>query len=1222
MRIRVLAITSLSIVALGCSGSDPDPAERDGGTADGAVADGGPRSDAGADGGVVGPCAPQLSVTPTTAAVLPFGLYTITPQGGTGAYRFSLEQNESDAIVNALSGAYLAGAEGGAVDRVLVTDLGCTGEARVDIRVVEPLAIRPANIVAPPTTAWTFDGVGGTGDFSFTLLVDGSGATLSPAGAYVAGPNEGTDRVQLTDNRTGQTAEATIAVAVGAEMTPNPPFVFVGQGETFRLGIDGGSGFVEVVEDEPSFALVDGRVVRGVAPGRARVTLRDVYTRQTAPLSVTTVAAQRFTPTRYGPQQSNTRTHFAGDLDGDGRGDAIVSHPEASVSGYLAGAVFVYRGTEGGFDPTPAQILAGETRREYFGNDVALGDFDGDGQKDLVVGAPRIDSGGTDIGAAIIYRGLPGGFFDPTPWRTLSGRFGGDWYGWSLTVCDFDDDGRDDIAVGGYLTEDRVRATRANDQGGVFVYFNKDTGFGDLADQTLWGDVPDGSGEWVGVAGMRHGTALASGDVNGDGVCDLVVGSNEWDQSSNTQDGLLMVYAGGTTGVSERPVLAWANDDAADRGGQFARRLAVGDLDGDQKADIAASNFGFDGGNGDQYGAIRVFRGRDFAGPVAGLASYKPADFEIEHDGAYDWFGFDIAIGDVTGDGVADIVTGNVIDEVDGDPGNTGTLAIFEGRAGALPDPMAAPRKIRGAEANDRLGMGVAIVDDVNGDGRNDLFSFAAFGGSTGGVEVGAPFVVTTGDAATLAELDHPGVASGAYFGHDARIIGDVNGDGIEDLVVTAPYHPAVGRYSGAAFLYTGSRGGFSTEPALEIAGFERHSGSDFFGWSAAPAGDFDGDGRQDFAIVARLEDLPSTFDTNVYAPEASCTAARNDAGAVFVFRGSGFGLPSVEPSFIYFGPVAGDGLREVDGGFDFDGDGRDDLVVGNLDDDENAGNAGMMAVVRGRPAVADRIVVICDEYVRVLGRNANDQLGRSVAAIGDLDGDGCDEVAGGAPFADPTANNEGEVRVLFGFGGAVCASAPMMTSLRSTVTNAQGGYALGGGNIDLDGDGSPELAVGLPALSVGGVTTGGAFVVDGAYLGSLPRVAAGNVPPSYASMHPSSGTPLVAVGRSAGEAAGRGVALIAAGAYPAGVVVGSPNGSVGGVTFSGGARMFAYGPGGLSAEPIASFGGETSRTSGLLGERVRAGVIEGAPAFVVMGYDGSGVVRDSGSAYVLDFLP
>jgi hypothetical protein len=584
--------------------------------------------------------------------------------------------------------------------------------------------------------------------------------------------------------------------------------------------------------------------------------------------------------------------------------------------------------------------------------------------------------------------------------------------------------------------------------------------------------------------------------------------------------------------------------------------------------------------------------------------------------------GWSVAIGDVTGDNIPDLVSGDMLDEVAGGGGNAGVIRIYPGRANALPDPMAAPIEISGATADDRIGASVDIVPDVDGDGSADLIAFSAYA-DAGGADVGAPFIVTTADPPVLTELEQPGEPVGNYFGYGAAIVGDVTGDGIEDLVVGAPQTSSNGRLSGTAFLYRGTASGFETQPALTLANFRGHGGADYFGWSVAPAGDFDGDGIPDFAVVSRFDDRPATFDTNVFAPEPGCAGASTNPGAVYIFRGVSIGLPFSEPAFIYYGPLAGDGMREVAGGFDFNGDGRDDFVVGSLDfDSPGVGNRGGAAIVRGRAAdTSGRITVICSEDLLSLGRASNNQLGYSVAGLGDVDGDGCDEVAMGAPSADPMANNEGEVRIIYGWGGAGCPATPMMSSLRSTIANSFAGWALGGGNVDFDGDGAPELAIGLPSLNIGGNVVGGAIVAYGAYLAGLPKEAAADVPSAYFTMIDTTRPPLIAVGRTAGENAGRSVALIGGGMFPGAVVVGAPQGNQAGVPLSGGATVYAYGPMGLIPAAGAVFGGETTRPDGQLGHRLAGGWINGAPAFVIGGYDGTSNGLDSGSAYVIDFL-
>ncbi|MCB9650629.1 MAG: FG-GAP repeat protein [Deltaproteobacteria bacterium] len=342
------------------------------------------------------------------------------------------------------------------------------------------------------------------------------------------------------------------------------------------------------------------------------------------------------------------------------------------------------------------------------------------------------------------------------------------------------------------------------------------------------------------------------------------------------------------------------------------------------------------------------------------------------------------------------------------------------------------------------------------------------------------------------------------------------------------------GRLTGAAYLYPGTASGFATEPALAITEASRQSSFDRFGMGVAPAGDFDGDGTPDFAVVSRFEDQPATFGTG-YVPDASCTGTRNDVGAVLVFSGATSGAPSQTPIFMYFGPQVGAGLRNIDGGFDANGDGRGDLIVGNLElDPSGRANAGGIVLIRGRARDAQgRIQVACAPDFQLDGRTANDQLGLTVTAVGDLDGDGCDEVATGAPFEDPNLTNEGTVRVIFGWGGAGCPASPQMVVLAAGRANAQGGRGLGGGG-DVDGDGVPDLAVGLPGFAVDGNTVGAAGVIYGAYVAGLPREPAqsATAPQRVLPMFDGTRPAAVVPGTTPGEELGRSATLVDLGAH------------------------------------------------------------------------------------------
>ena len=1215
-------------VTTGCSGdSDGDLAPVDAGADTGVdVQDGGIAPDAGRtlDSGVRSDCQPALSATATAAAVLPLDLYTVQATGGTGAYRFAIVQNQSGSIINELSGAFLSGATQGTMDLVEITDDGCIGSARVSIAIVEQIELRPRDATVPPRTSFQFRTTGGTGRFAYRLIRDGTGATLTEDGTYTAG-GVGIDRVEVRDTGTGEVAEATLTVVADAQITADPPVMYVPVGETYALEMNGGSGFVEVVGDPANFRLDDGRQVVGVQPGRVAVTLRDQFTGQVAPLTVEVVPDRDFDRVRGGLGLLATSIRTPGDLNGDGRPDLVIANPEASVEAAIGGAVFVYAGNANGFDPVPVQTIASDERSAEFGRSIAIADFDGDGNPDLAVGAPRSDVGGGDRGIVEVYRGIANGFFESQPYVTLGGNFGGDLLGWAMTSCDYNDDGLEDLAIGAYNAEDRTRSPQSGNQGGVFVFLGHSGGFRDVADQFLWGDIPDGNGGWNGRSNMHFGIALASGDHDGNGVCDLAAGTFEYDVgTANTNDGLVYVFAGVARtdenfgGLEMRPARAWASLDPANRTSNFARNIAMGDLNMDGKSDLVVGQFRYDNGNSDNHGAVRMFWGWEMNGQVGALAPDSDADWSFIHEQSNDYVGFAVEVGEATGDGIPDIIVGSYLDEVLA--GNEGTVKVFAGRRLMIPDREPS-RTITGLAGDDRLGTAVAAPGDLDGDGMPEIAAFAYYSDSFGR-DVGTPYIFPGDTANPVVTLEYPGEASGMRFGHSAAIVGDVTGDGFEDLVVTAPYatNQAQGLFVGRAFLYRGSATGFETTAALTFEGMRRHSPYDYFGWSVSPVGDFDRDGSVDFAIVSRYEDKSATSSYgNEYRVDAGCpTGTQNDAGAVYIFRGSASGLPSTQPSFIIYGPQVGQTIREVRGGFDYNGDGFSDIAISAVDwDRPGAFTVGGVGLVPGRPQALAETTVVCGPDLVLLGNRSNDQLGLGLTALGDLDGDGCDEVAAGAPFEDAVISNEGGIRVLFGFGGSGCPSEPRMVGLRSGLNNAWAGYALAGG-VDVTGDSVPDLTVGMPNYNDRGSRSGAVAVVSGAALAALPREPVqDDTRPTYQVM-PIHG---LVPGELAGEQFGRGVAMFTS-ANLGLVAAGSPFGNEGGVNLSGGVRVFAWTPNGPALPKIAGFSGETVREGSLLGIWLSSGELNGRPQLVVTGYWGNSASLDSGSAYVLDVAP
>ncbi len=611
-----------------------------------------------------------------------------------------------------------------------------------------------------------------------------------------------------------------------------------------------------------------------------------------------------FTATLENSDQFGYSIANIGDLNGDGITDLAVGANFDDDGAANRGAVYVlFMDADGTVDDSTgfAKIsdleggfTATFTNRDEFGAGLAgIGDLNGDGIEDLAVGAPAHDDTVTNNGAVYILFLDTDGTVDDTLGFVKSS------YGAGFTTAGIAIGARmasiGDVNADGVVDLFIANPTISSNAGqGHLLFLDADGTLDDVTPYVVYNTATNNNG-CIGSSGF-YGQGIAGiGDLNTDGVPDMAVGVSGFYQDTGDREGALCITYLDADGTPDdtNPTDVFSHDTIIEfqaplrRQSDFGQSVAnIGDIDGDGIEDIAVGGPNVGDWNASvSAGSVFIL----FMDADGTLDDTRPWSRISDDYGSFsatlesqDRFGWAVAgLGDVNSDGVEDIAVGAWSDD-DGGSGRGAVYLLFLDTDGSL-DATAGVSGAGYTKFSDTEGGFTATLDDgdafgysggnagdVNGDGVVDL-AIGAPADDDGWTDKGAVSLLyldtdgTLDDSTPYTKISQTSggftalLDNGDLFGTSVDGIGDLNGDGVVDLVVGAEDDDDGGTRRGAVYvLFLDADGTLDdSDPFAKISDLDgdlslTFTDTMYFGTSVADIGDLNGDGIRDIAVGAR----------------------------------------------------------------------------------------------------------------------------------------------------------------------------------------------------------------------------------------------------------------------------------------------------------------------------------------------------------------------------------